>query len=68
MNVLLVFALGLICGLWKNGIFTLKKIQNKLKNPTLVEKCLTPNTFAVKHGINLNDDDTPTPENKTENK
>ena len=69
MNVLLVFALGLVCGVWKNGIFTMKKIQNELKNPALVEKSLTPNTFAVKHGIKLTDeDDTPKPENKTENK
>lgn len=69
MNVLLVFALGLVCGVWKNGIFTMKKIQNELKNPALVEKSLTPNTFAVRHGINSNDaDDAPKPANKAENK
>ena len=47
----------------------MKKIQNDLKNPALVEKSLTPETFAMKHGIKINDDDdAPKPENKTENK
>lgn len=69
MNVLLVFALGLVCGVWKNGIFTMMKIQNDLKNPALVEKSLTPATFAMKHDIkSIDDDDVAKPENKTENK
>ena len=67
MKVLLVFVLGLACGLWKTGIFTLKKIQNELKNPTLVEKNLTPETFAKKYNINQTDAEDSENEPKTEN-